>query len=146
MKPHCKLSPPSTHLSALLSHPPPPPTPLRPGRVRGPGWDGATGGTLGHFITESVCPEDGKRIILQTGFIAGDNSSAEPVAGRARGLHGLRLQYCFIHSSGPDLSGRATLGDVCEETRRRANARRRRSHVLVENVLGSGARRGQVNT
>lgn len=48
------------------------------------GWDGTglQGKTWGHFITESVCPEDGKRIILQTGFIAGDNSLAEPTVGK----------------------------------------------------------------
>lgn len=145
MKPHCKPPPPPPSVPSSAPPPPPHTPPLRPGRVRGPGWDGATRGTLGHFITESVCPEDGKRIILQTGFIAGDNSSAEPAAGRARGPHGLRLQYCFIHSSGADLAGRARLGDVAEETRRGANVRRNRTNVLVQRVLGSVARRRQVN-
>lgn len=65
LKPHCK-----------------PFFPLRQAKLEG--WDG-TGlqvKTWGHFITESVRPEDGKRIILQTGFIAGDNSLAEPTVGK----------------------------------------------------------------
>lgn len=56
--------------------------PLRQAELEG--WDGTglQGRTWGHFITESVCPEDGKRIILQTGFIGGDNSLAEPTVGK----------------------------------------------------------------
>lgn len=65
LKPHCKTL-----------------FPLRQAKLEG--WDGTglQGRTWGHFITESVCPEDGKRIILQTGFIAGDNSLAEPTVGK----------------------------------------------------------------
>lgn len=65
LKPHCK-----------------PLFPLRQEKLEG--WDGTglQGRTWGHFITESVCPEDGKRIILQTGFIAGDNSLAKPTVGK----------------------------------------------------------------
>lgn len=65
LKPHCK-----------------PFFPLRQAKLEG--WDGTglQGRTWGHFITESVCPEDGKRIILQTGFIGGDNSLAEPTVGK----------------------------------------------------------------
>lgn len=61
LKPHCKSF-----------------FPLRQAKLDGSDGTGLRGGTQGHFITESVCPEDGKRIILQTGFIAGDNSLAEP--------------------------------------------------------------------
>lgn len=111
MKPHC--NPPLLHPPQYL---PPCPPPRDQAESEGRDGTGLPGGTLGHFITESVCPEDGKRIILQTGFIAGDNSSAEPAAGRVRGPRGLRLQYCFIHSSRPDLQG-WRVGDVCEEAR-----------------------------
>lgn len=65
LKPHCK-----------------PFFPLRPAKLDGTDGTGLRGRTQGHFITESVCPEDGKRIILQTGFIAGDNSLAEPTVGK----------------------------------------------------------------
>lgn len=65
LKPHCK-----------------PFFPLRPAKLDGSDGTGLRGRTRGHFITESVCPEDGKRIILQTGFIAGDNSLAEPTVGK----------------------------------------------------------------
>lgn len=65
LKPHCKSF-----------------FPLRQAKLDGSDGTGLRGGTQGHFITESVCPEDGKRIILQTGFIAGDNSLAEPTVGK----------------------------------------------------------------
>lgn len=65
LKPHCK-----------------PFFPLRQAKLDGSDGTGLRGGTQGHFITESVCPEDGKRIILQTGFIAEDNSLAEPTVGK----------------------------------------------------------------
>lgn len=65
LKPHCK-----------------PFFPLRQAKLDGSDGTGLRGRTRGHFITESVCPEDGKRIILQTGFIAGDNSLAEPTVGK----------------------------------------------------------------
>lgn len=56
--------------------------PLRQAELGGRDGTGLQGRTWGHFITESVCPEDGKRIILQTGFIGGDNSLAEPTVGK----------------------------------------------------------------
>lgn len=65
LKPHCK-----------------PFFPLRQAELEGQDGTGLQGRTRGHFITESVCPEDGKRIILQTGFIGGDNSLAEPTVGK----------------------------------------------------------------
>lgn len=65
LKPHCK-----------------PLFPLRQAELEGWYVTGLQGRTRGHFITESVCPEDGKRIILQTGFIGGDNSLAEPTVGK----------------------------------------------------------------
>lgn len=65
LKPHCK-----------------PFFPLRQAELGDRDGTGLRGRTWGHFITESVCPEDGKRIILQTGFIGGDNSLAEPTVGK----------------------------------------------------------------
>lgn len=55
---------------------------MRQAELEGRDGTGLQGRTWGHFITESVCPEDGKRIILQTGFIGGDNSLAEPTVGK----------------------------------------------------------------
>lgn len=65
LKPHCK-----------------PFFPLRQTELEGHNGTGLQGRTWGHFITESVCPEDGKGIILQTGFIGGDNSLADPTVGK----------------------------------------------------------------
>lgn len=86
------------------SHTVSPSFPLRQAELEGQDGTGLQGRTRGHFITESVCPEDGKRIILQTGFIGGDNSLAEPTLGNCHigwgyNIASFTVPNCLIFSN-----------------------------------------------
>ncbi len=104
LKPHCK-----------------PLFPLRQATLEGRDGTGLQGKTWGHFITESVCPEDGKRIILQTGFIGGDNSLAEPTVEKCHIGWGYNIAS-FTAPNSLIFSNACVWVCVCEFTQRRVKA------------------------